>query len=529
MKRACSLMAYIPQYFCHKQESPVLIHNYMKYLTVPRELKNLYHNTSIHQNRLIFLIISVTFFTVEFISIISILFFSSLDLSTPRNRSYFYYCCFFFFSAAFYLLLHKFFQDKKVLQFRLHHGAFLFWLAWSSVLNTCHFLFHDGMEPYILMLGFFVLSAFVLLEPAWSIPSFIAGCILFIVMNLSFMTPERLGFLFLITALSISLSLLRFRQTVTLLELRKKISDTDTLIFTEQEKLKLSLEKHRIIFNQTNDILLEWDIEEDKVLFSKNWNLLFGHPLTIPDFQNWILGSANLSQTSKKTILEAMYNCRTGTSYEECEFDFLYPPSGRTEWFQLRISVQYDDCYRPVTGIGILINIHDRKTELIQLRSLAQEDPLTGLLNKNAMQEYGEDSLSHTSPEHPLAMFIVDLDNFKKVNDTYGHPCGDYVLTQAAQCMREIFHNAAGLGRIGGDEFAIIFSDFGSNTELEEKAELLLRKITCIRWKKKNPGASCSIGIALAAAPGISYEQLYHQTDAALYKAKQFGKNCYYL
>lgn len=506
-----------------------MIKKFLNYCFVPGSIKDLYEDHSLSANRLSLFIVSFVFFLLETVNIIRILFLSSMNMTTTENRFYFYYSCFIFFFSAFYLLFNKFSEDKKKLQRRLQYTAFLFWLIWCSVLSSCHLYLHDQLEPYILIIGFFFLSAFVLLKPIQSTLFFIMGCILFIVLNLPYMNPERVVILIVITTLAIIISTMKFRQIITILTLQKKIFDTDNLIYKEQEKLQLSLEKHRIIMGQSNDIMFEWDIEEDKVTFSRNWNELFHNPTVIPDFQNWILNIHKLSRQGKKSILEAMYQCRTGAAYTECDLCFLYPFSGKQEWFQIRISVQFDSCRRPVTGIGIIVNIHRQKTELIQLRSMAQTDSLTGLLNKTAMEAYAQDTLSGISKERLLAMFILDLDNFKNVNDTYGHPCGDYVLAETARCMKEVFEDTKGLGRIGGDEFSILLSDACKRETIEEKALLLMQKISGIRWMEKNIGVSCSIGITIADTPEISYEMLYSLADTALYKAKQLGKSRFYL
>ena len=86
------------------------------------------------------------------------------------------------------------------------------------------------------------------------------------------------------------------------------------------------------------------------------------------------------------------------------------------------------------------------------LHLLLQKDPLTGLLNRRAFQECVE---LHLRAGEEVALVMVDLDDFKGVNDCFGHPCGDHVLQQAADKLREVFPEAVGVGRVGGDEFAV--------------------------------------------------------------------------
>ena len=97
-----------------------------------------------------------------------------------------------------------------------------------------------------------------------------------------------------------------------------------------------------------------------------------------------------------------------------------------------------------------------------KLQELVHQDPLTGLLNKTTVECWAEQLLQRpeqTGEATGLTLFLVDLDEFKEINDRYGHPCGDYVLVETAEALRRVFPDATSLGRIGGDEFAILYSD----------------------------------------------------------------------
>ena len=157
-----------------------------------------------------------------------------------------------------------------------------------------------------------------------------------------------------------------------------------------------------------------------------------------------------------------------------------------------------------------------------QLQALVQEDPLTNLLNKTAFDQRAELHLQQCGPTAETALLILDLDDFKAVNDRYGHPCGDAVLRQAGQALKARFPAAAGLGRIGGDEFAALLSGY-SEAELTRAARQLIQDITRIQWQGQDIDAGCSVGLCLVRGPG-EYRQLYQQADRALYRAKTAGK-----
>lgn len=159
-----------------------------------------------------------------------------------------------------------------------------------------------------------------------------------------------------------------------------------------------------------------------------------------------------------------------------------------------------------------------------QLQQMLQKDPLTGLLNKTAAQARIAHNLESCAPEETFLLFMMDLDNFKFINDHYGHPCGDHVLVETARRLRSVFFDAVCAGRIGGDEFLVLLSADGG--EHEARSRQLLEELSNIRWMEQPLDVACSIGVLRVARPGARYEQLYAAVDAALYEAKQRGKSC---
>lgn len=162
-----------------------------------------------------------------------------------------------------------------------------------------------------------------------------------------------------------------------------------------------------------------------------------------------------------------------------------------------------------------------------QLHALVERDPLKGLLNKITVECRTEQLL--LDPEQMkrtggLTMILLDLDEFKWINDRYGHPCGDHVLTQMAEAMREAFSEAACLGRIGGDEFAAVYARPLTETGAVALGEQLAASLKEIRWQDQPMEVRCSMGACICTLPGRTYRQLYEETDQMLYRAKKAGK-----
>ena len=115
--------------------------------------------------------------------------------------------------------------------------------------------------------------------------------------------------------------------------------------------------------------------------------------------------------------------------------------------------MQFDDQGRPCKAVGIVIDINDEKTAAQELKARAERDTLTKLYNKASARQKIEYMLANREEGEGLALFIIDIDNFKMVNDRYGHMFGDAVLTKIAAQLSHLFRSSDIVSRIGGDEF----------------------------------------------------------------------------
>lgn len=179
-------------------------------------------------------------------------------------------------------------------------------------------------------------------------------------------------------------------------------------------------------------------------------------------------------------------------------------------------------------GIVVVINIISRLRSNEKRKKLEQKadtDLLTGLNNKLAterkMKEYME-----KHPKEQALLFVLDVDNFKKINDTLGHAFGDEVLSALGHRMASIFRSSDIIGRTGGDEFMILLKKLDSEEILEKEAKKL-----CDFFKDFQVGeyvkyaATASIGAAVFPKDGNDFESMYKAADSALYTAKKRGKS----
>lgn len=162
-----------------------------------------------------------------------------------------------------------------------------------------------------------------------------------------------------------------------------------------------------------------------------------------------------------------------------------------------------------------------------QVQELATHDALTGLLTRRAFQEHiREEIIRCIRRQVPIAFLMVDLDHFKKVNDTYGHLVGDVVLRETAGILHRSVREVDLVGRFGGEEFAIALPETDPEVALGVARRIqALMETTVIQAYDEQVSITVSIGVAMAPQDARSAEQLIERADRALYQAKAAGRN----
>jgi diguanylate cyclase (GGDEF)-like protein len=212
--------------------------------------------------------------------------------------------------------------------------------------------------------------------------------------------------------------------------------------------------------------------------------------------------------------------------------EVIVTPNGRRELcWSLSGSPTFDDLGRFLGFRGIGENLSEERRAQVMTSKLARLDSLTGLPNRAAMRATLDEALVNaTSRKQGCALMLIDLDRFKQVNDTLGHPVGDVLLKQVAQRLTSVLGVAGQVGRLGGDEFEAVLPGEEEEGRLAALAERLIQQVSkpyLIRGNTILIGAS--VGIALAR-PGRTYaEQLVRDADVALYAAKAAGRGTFRL
>jgi len=298
-------------------------------------------------------------------------------------------------------------------------------------------------------------------------------------------------------------------------------------IKADQEALRLSLERHQIVMDQTNDVIFEWDLQEDTLICSTKWEKRFGYPYITTDISTQLAQDSHLYPEDIELLREKMGRLKRGVRYEEVELR-IADSSGQYLWNRLRATLLTDQEGKPRKVVGVIINIDAEKRSAQDLLERAERDPLTKLYNKGASRKQVQEYLTNRKPDERAALLIIDLDNFKQVNDQYGHMFGDVVLTQVAAELSGQFRSKDVVARIGGDEFMVFMKDIPNQTLVENRCERLRNTLGKVYEEQLTKcGFSCSIGIAFIPEHGTDFQSLFQRADAALYKAKGEGKSRY--
>ncbi len=239
--------------------------------------------------------------------------------------------------------------------------------------------------------------------------------------------------------------------------------------------------------------------------------------------------------TSIDKLISDFNNNKTETSIECRKLD----NNGEYVWVKLVTSLIKDKS-GDIKGVTYAKDINEEKLMQIQLKYKAERDSLTGLYNKGMTEGLIGDFIS-TKTDYPQygALFIIDVDNFKTINDRLGHIFGDVVLCEFSEKLRRVFRSASSIvlsdnrediiGRVGGDEFMVFVKGTKDKSILASKASEICKAFYNTYSDKSGNRytISASIGISIFPENGKSFAELYKYADIALYLSKNKGKDAY--
>lgn len=303
-----------------------------------------------------------------------------------------------------------------------------------------------------------------------------------------------------------------------------KLKQTERQLIDSKTEIQLSNERYQIIMNQSDSIIFEYDILNKTVMYSGNFKKKFGFDPLTTGFPEAAAEEGLIHPDDTDRYLEFFRNVELEDSYNEGEFR-LTMANGSYAWFEMKVTTIRDENGKPLRAIGRLTDITKQKAETQKLIARSETDTLTGLYNKATTQNLIENSFkAQYNSQH--AVLMLDVDDFKNINDTFGHGFGDSALTELACKLKGVFRSSDIVGRIGGDEFMILMKDLKAPEMIAEKASDICKALLCNYEKDgKTCTISASVGVAVFPQDGTTYDELYKKADTALYRAKSNGKN----
>lgn len=294
-----------------------------------------------------------------------------------------------------------------------------------------------------------------------------------------------------------------------------------------QEYLLLEKERYDTILNHSQGTIWEYYLEKDLLIKSDPDVGIHSGLSELPHFdrillENNLIYPADIPAFEKfhNNMLEGMPEIYTELRAKDI--------SGQFVWFSLSGITVYDKNNAPISVIGQTLNIDAQKRELEELRDNSRRDSLTRLYNRSSIEDFITSFLSSTDRPMIHAFFMVDVDDFKSINDNYGHIFGDAVLIELSSKLAKTFKGKHLTGRLGGDEFVVFLYDIPSIAYVKDKAEKIATIFEQIYiGDSGTQKISGSIGISIYPNDGNTFDELLKKADIALYHSKNIGKNCY--
>ena len=290
-------------------------------------------------------------------------------------------------------------------------------------------------------------------------------------------------------------------------------------------------QKYKLIAKLTDCAIWEYDIhKKDLHQYNKLKGIYARESLNIKDYRKTALEKEWIHPEDTAIFNDFCDRMDHGERYMECEVRCI----GETReylWLHLQGACIRDQNDMPIMIVGRTINIDKEHREYEKLLHKSERDALTGLYNRSATKEKIEKCIEQSLKNDQKVIhnfMIIDIDNFKKANDLWGHLFGDLLLENFSKHLEDIFSSTDIIGRIGGDEFVVL----KRGTVLEEEIQATADAV-CNMARKYMKGMSIdnkitvSIGISSFPKDGKNYDILYHKADIALYQAKSKGKDQY--
>ena len=308
-------------------------------------------------------------------------------------------------------------------------------------------------------------------------------------------------------------------------EFQKTVYQDKDLRYVEAEGAR-SGEPARLDTRRTTDsniVMFSLLTGEDRVAFSAPFSPLLEGQLEFSGALALFRQSNLIHENDRKDFFHLLERCRKEEGWVENTLRF-YTSEGHYEWLEVHLHREFSPAAGDTVISGTLVNVAGWKNEVNRWKEKANRDALTGLYNREYFEQFIANCLEKGSVTTGAFVFI-DVDDFKRVNDTLGHVIGDDVLCWVAKRILGVFRHTDIVARYGGDEFVVFVNGIGRE-HLKKRLGQLCEEF---RFPYRNGAieypVSGSIGAAMFPEDGRTYQELLNNADSAAYEAKGRGKN----
>lgn len=292
-----------------------------------------------------------------------------------------------------------------------------------------------------------------------------------------------------------------------------------------EKKLLESEERHRLLADNAEDVIWTMDLQGNFTYISPSVQKLRGYTVeeVMTQSQEEVLCPGSLIHLNKG-LERAVQSVRDGLPFQVFRGELEQPcKDGSTVWTETTVSGIYSEDDRFMGMLGVTRDISDRKIMEEEILRLSITDKLTQSYNRLKLDEALEEQLNLSKKTSlPFVILILDIDHFKLVNDTYGHQVGDQVLVELVSILHENVRVDDIVGRWGGEEFLIIFPQ----TSLDIGFELADKLRNLVEEARFTSAGQVTISVGVSAyRKDLSSDSIVSRADAALYKAKESGRN----
>lgn len=290
-----------------------------------------------------------------------------------------------------------------------------------------------------------------------------------------------------------------------------------------QMELAANEERYRIIMEQAADPICDYNFKTQELYCSPPFKEIFGLDVGVEGLLEQLCHSDLVFDEDRTRIIEDIYGIIDGTKVKNPEYR-LKNADGGYRWFRVRCTVMRDKRGTPVRMIAFITDIDKQKKEHMVLKEKAEHDLLTGLYNGVTAAAMIDKKISQKNRGNH-ALLVIDIDNFKNINDSHGHLAGDKVIVDIATKIKNQFREGDIVSRTGGDEFVVFLKDITLG-QVKKKCELLQQAFhSACPQGDKGYRSSASIGAAFYPRDGENYYELFRKADIAMYAAKSSGKD----